>query len=201
MPKIGIEPLRKQQLIDATLKSIETNGLQGTTIMTISRLAGMSSGIISHYFGGKQGLIEAAIRHLMDKLKHGLLTRLHEMGAVSPEQRLMMIVETNFSGFQQSAPASNAWLSFWARAIHDESLSRLQNVNSRRLESNLLYSFRQLIPEIDQARDSAGMTAAMIDGMWLRCTLSQPQQRDFQDSERLCKDFIQMQIKRFGNNK
>jgi TetR/AcrR family transcriptional regulator, transcriptional repressor of bet genes len=44
------------------------------------------------------------------------------------------------------------------------------------------------------------MTAAMIDGMWLRCTLSQPQQRDFDESERLCKEFIQLQIKQFGYN-
>ncbi len=201
MPKIGIEPLRKQQLIDATLKSIETNGLQGTTIITISRQAGMSSGIISHYFGGKQGLIEAAVRHLMDQLKQGLLTRLQEIGEVSSEQRLMMIVETNFSGFQQSSPASNAWLSFWTKAMHDESLSRLQTVNIKRLESNLLYSYRELIPELDKARDCARMTAAMIDGMWLRSTLSQPQRRNFEESERLCKEFIQLQIERFGNNK
>jgi TetR/AcrR family transcriptional regulator, transcriptional repressor of bet genes len=200
MPRVGIEPLRKQQLIDATLKSIETNGLQGTTIMTISRLAGMSTGIISHYFGGKQGLIEAAVRHLMDQLKKGLLNRLQQIGEVTPQRRLMMIVETNFSVFQQSSPASNAWLSFWAKAMHDECLSRLQTVNSKRLESNLLYSFRQLIPDLNRARDCAAMTAAMIDGMWLRCTLSQPQQRDFDESERLCKEFIQLQIKQFGYN-
>jgi TetR/AcrR family transcriptional regulator, transcriptional repressor of bet genes len=183
MPKVGIEPVRKQQLIDATLRSIENNGLQGTTIMTISRLAGMSSGIISHYFGGKQGLIEAAVRHLMDQLKQGLLIRLQAETNVSAEDRLMMIVETNFSGFQQSSAASNAWLSFWTKAMHDESLSRLQAVNSKRLESNLLFSFRQLISNLGQARDCARMTAAMIDGMWLRCTLSQPQEREFVDSE------------------
>ena len=69
MPKVGIEPVRKQQLIEATLKSIEVNGFQGTTIVTISRLAGMSSGIISHYFGGKQGVIQAAVRHLLEQLQ------------------------------------------------------------------------------------------------------------------------------------
>ena len=69
MPKVGIEPLRKQQLIEATLYSIGEYGLQGTTINTISRSAGMSSGIISHYFGGKQGLIEATVRYLLEQLK------------------------------------------------------------------------------------------------------------------------------------
>lgn len=197
MPKIGIEPIRKLQLIEATLQSIEANGFQGTTILTISRLAGMSSGIISHYFGGKQGVIEAAVRHLLDQLKQGLLNRIEKADNPSPMERLMMIVETNFSGFQQSSPATTTWLSFWGQATHNKGLARLQAVNSKRLESNLRYSFRQLIHDQDKAAEFARMTAAMIDGMWLRSTLSPPQERDFRDSERLCKEFICLQVDQF----
>jgi len=200
MPKIGTEPVRKQQLIDATLKSIEAHGFKGTTIVTISRLAGMSSGIISHYFGGKQGVIEAAVRHLLEQLQHGLLTRLRERNDISPLERLMMVVETNFSGFQQSTPASSTWLSFWGQSMHDPALARLQRVNRLRLESNLMYSYRQLIPDVERARQSTSMTSAMIDGMWLRSTLSEPHDRDFSEAERLCKEFIQLQVERFGKN-
>lgn len=200
MPKIGIEPVRKLQLIEATLKSIEANGFQGTTIVTISRLAGMSSGIISHYFGGKQGIIEAAVRHLLEQLKQGLLTRLEQGDSRDPMARLMMIVETNFSGFQQSSPATTTWLSFWGQATHDKGLARLQAVNNKRLESNLRYSFRQLIKDPIKAAEAARMTAAMIDGMWLRSTLSPEGERNFRDSERLCKEFIHLQVARFGSN-
>ena len=56
VPKVGMKPVRKQQLINATLESVAQYGLQNTTIITISRIAGLSSGIISHYFGGKQGI-------------------------------------------------------------------------------------------------------------------------------------------------
>ena len=51
MPRPPIKEVRQQQLIDATLLSVAEHGLQHTTINTISKLAGMSSGIISHYFG------------------------------------------------------------------------------------------------------------------------------------------------------
>jgi TetR/AcrR family transcriptional repressor of bet genes len=199
MPKIGIEPVRKLQLIEATLKSIEAHGFQGTTIVSISRLAGMSSGIISHYFGGKQGVIEAAVRHLLDQLKQGLLSRIEEAGNPAPMERLMMIVETNFSGFQQSSPATMTWVSFWGQATHDKGLARLQAVNSKRLESNLRYSFSQLMTDPKQAAQAARMTAAMIDGMWLRSTLSPSDEHTFRDSERMCKEFIHLQIDRFGS--
>lgn len=193
---------RRRQLIEATLKSIELYGFQGTTIVTISKLAGMSSGIISHYFGGKQGVIEAAVRYLLDQLKNGLLEQL-EAGRerqVSARERLMMIVETNFDGFQRSSPATITWLAFWARAMHDPQLARLQRVNSRRLYSNLLYSFRQLLTGEQQARDAASQAAAMIDGMWLRSTLSDSPdtEQTFNEAGRLCKAFIDAQIRNQG---
>ncbi len=70
--------MRRQQLIDATMASVAANGLHNTTINSISRLAGLSSGIISHYFGGKQELIEATLRHLLEQLKLALLAQTAE---------------------------------------------------------------------------------------------------------------------------
>jgi len=59
-----MKPVREQQLINATLESVAQYGLQHTTIITISRIAGLSPAIISPYLGGKQGLIEATEKHL-----------------------------------------------------------------------------------------------------------------------------------------
>ena len=71
MPKVGMEPIRRQQLIDATIESVAQRGLQATTINSISKNAGLSSGIISHYFGGKQGLIEATVEVFTYEFKTG----------------------------------------------------------------------------------------------------------------------------------
>jgi TetR/AcrR family transcriptional repressor of bet genes len=196
MPKIGIEPVRKKQLIEATLHSIGEHGLQGTTINTISRSAGMSSGIISHYFGGKQGLIEATVRYLLDQLKVTLLNHVTQT-KVSPRERLMMIVEANFTNVQQSDSATRAWLSFWAQSMHDPELAKLQNINSRRLLSNLRYSYKQIMPA-SRAIRAAKMTAAMIDGFWLRSALSDSSTVDFKEAEALCKHFIETLILQYG---
>lgn len=196
MARVGIEKLRKQQLIDATIKSIESHGFQGTTILTISRQAEMSAGIISHYFGSKQGLILATIRFLLEQLKQGLLEQIaNAEQPICPETRLNMIVDTNFACFQQSESVTRTWLCFWAQALHDPELARLQSVNSKRLYRNLLYSFHQIIPDKEQAVIAANMTAAMIDGLWLRSSLSQTSDQEFQHAESLCKQFISAQCK------
>ncbi|WP_010322251.1 transcriptional regulator BetI [Marinobacterium stanieri] len=189
MPKIGVKDTRKQQLIDAAMESIAELGMQNTTIVSISKRAGLSSGIISHYFGGKQGLIEAALRHLLDQLGRELRVRMANHDG-TPEKRLNCIIESNFSEFQRSALAAKTWLSFWARAMHEPGLKRLQQINNARLYSNLRYSFAQVMAP-DEATAAARQTAAMIDGFWLRSALSLDPQENFEAGERLCKRFVQ----------
>lgn len=196
MPKVGMQPVRRQQLIDATIESVAELGLRATTINSISKKAGLSSGIISHYFGGKQGLIEATVRYLLSNLKQSLLGGLK--AGTTPEQRLMLIVEANFSRLQQQSDATKTWLSFWAQSMHDIELHRLQNVNSRRLCSNLACSFRQLM-SVEDARVAAELSAAMIDGLWLRAVLSKSDKDEFEHCERLAKDYVRSLIKQYGH--
>lgn len=194
MARVGTEKQRKKELIEATIKSIENHGFQGTTILTISRQANLSAGIISHYFGSKQGLILATIRHLLEELKQGLLQQIASCEQpLTPELRLHMIVDTNFACFQQSTSVTRTWLCFWAQALHDPELARLQAVNSKRLLQNLLYSYRQIIPNKEKAFLAANMTAAMIDGLWLRSSLSKTSQDEFKKAEQVCKQFISAQ--------
>lgn len=195
MPKVGMKPLRKQQLINATLESIDKYGLQNTTIITISRIAGLSSGIISHYFGGKQGLIEATVMYLLQQLKLALLERISPQ-QLNATQRLKIIIEANFTSFQRATPTIKTWLSFWTESMHDPKLKRLQNINNKRLHSNLLFSYRQLL-SAESAKIAAKKTAAMIDGLWLRGALSPTPEEEFIQAEQLCNSFIDEQINQY----
>ncbi|MDX2319547.1 MAG: transcriptional regulator BetI [Moritella sp.] len=198
MPRPTMKLVRQQQLIDATLISVERHGLHHSTIITISGLAGLSSGLISHYFGGKQGLVEATFKYLLDELKHALLSRI--LGEnLSPAVRLSMIVESNFTELQRSTAATKTWLSFWSQAVHEPGLARLQNINSKRLYSNLAFSFKQIMPN-DEAINCAKQTAAMIDGFWLRSALSRCPEQEFEQAQILCKAFIEAVIVPHGEN-
>ncbi|WP_421132987.1 transcriptional regulator BetI [Alteromonas sp. A079] len=190
MPKVGMEPMRRQQLIDATIDVVAEVGLKSATINLISRRAGMSSGIISHYFGGKQALIEASVRYLLTQLKM-------VESSQTPHERLMKIVDLNFSDLQQADASTKTWLSFWGQSMHDPDLYRLQELNKRRLVSNLRYSFKQLLPA-DKASQAAEVTAALIDGFWLRCALSRANHEKFSDAKAHCKHYINDVLKQHG---
>lgn len=191
MARLGVESIRRQQLIDATLKVIEEHGFQGATIGKIAGASELSVGIVSHYFGGKQGLLEATMRYLLSSLQTDV-TALMAKRPNAARERLMAIVDANFSGAQTNAQSAKTWLAFWTQAMHSPDLMRLQRVNERRLLSNLMFHLRRLMP-IEQARATAQTIAALIDGFWLRAAMSEGRIEPDQ-AVALCKTYIDQAI-------
>jgi TetR/AcrR family transcriptional repressor of bet genes len=170
MPKVGMQPIRRKQLIHATLEAVDQVGMGDASIAMIARLAGVSNGIISHYFQDKNGLLEATMRHLMKALNQAVRERRSALPDGSPRAHLMAIIDGNFDDSQVNGPAMKTWLAFWAFSMHQPSLRRLQRINDHRLYSNLCCEFRRALPR-DQARSAARGLAALIDGLWLRGAL------------------------------
>ena len=171
MPKVGMEPIRRQQLIQATMAAIDEVGLADATVARIARHAGVSAGIISHYFGGKDGLLEATMRQILSDLGDAVAARRQALEDDTPRGHLRAIIEGNFDRSQVTGPVAKTWLAFWASSMHKPALQRLQQVNDRRLHSNLCAQFRRLMPR-PQAHRAAQALAAMIDGLWLRGALT-----------------------------
>ncbi|ELO0857341.1 TPA: transcriptional regulator BetI [Citrobacter amalonaticus] len=171
MPKLGMQTLRRRQLIDATLEAINEVGMHDATIAQIARRAGVSTGIISHYFKDKNGLLEATMRDITSQLRYAVLHRLHALQGARAELRLRAIVAGNFDETQISHAAMKAWLAFWASSMHQPMLYRLQQVASKRLLSNIVYEFTRELPR-EQAQQAGYGLAALIDGLWLRAALS-----------------------------
>lgn len=171
MPKVGMQPIRRSQLIHATLEAVDQVGMGDASIALIARLAGVSNGIISHYFQDKNGLLEATMRHLMSALSQAVGERRKALKDDEPRSHLRAIIEGNFDSSQVNGPAMKTWLAFWATSMHQPSLRRLQRINDHRLYSNLCCEFRRVLP-LAQARAAARGLAALIDGLWLRGALS-----------------------------
>lgn len=191
MPKVGMQPIRRQQLIYATLSAINDLGFADASIIQIAQRAGVSTGIISHYFKGKHGLIEATMRYLLQQLADSIAQSLQEAGDL-PEQRLMAIVKANFSSSQTDKVAMKTWLEVWANSSHQPDLQRLQNVNHHRLHSNIKFEFSKKLSK-DEAEIAAQGLAALIDGFWLRGALM----KTLFNAEipiQICHDFIQQKL-------
>ena len=169
MPKKGMEPIRRRQLIKATMETIHDLGFCGVTISEIARRAGVSYGLAHHYFGSKDQLMTATMRHLLTTL--GEEHRRCLAGAKSPQARIRAVCRASFAPNQFQPVVISAWLAFYMQAQTGPSSRHLLRIYARRLVSNLCFALSQMMPR-DKACELAEGAAAVIDGLWIRWALS-----------------------------
>lgn len=164
MPRVGMEPIRRAALVKATIDEIGAQGTLDVTVAQIARRAGMSSALAHHYFGSKDEIFLAAMRHTLSV--YGAEVRGALTMAEGPKARLQAIIRAGFGPSNFHAPVVSAWLNFWLMARANPGAARLLRVYEGRLRSNLLADLRRLIG--DRAPDAAERIAALIDGVYLR---------------------------------
>ncbi|MBC2834338.1 transcriptional regulator BetI [Paragemmobacter straminiformis] len=164
MPKIGMEPIRKAALVKATITEIGRVGSLDVTVSQIAKRAGMSSALAHHYFGSKDDIFLAAMRHVLTL--YGAEVRGALAVAQGPEQRLRAILAASFTAGNFRREVVGAWLNFYVLAQTVPEAKRLLAVYQRRLRSNLLVCLRPLSG--DRAEEIAEGLGALIDGLYLR---------------------------------
>lgn len=173
MPRTGMEPRRREALVAATIAEIGHAGSLDVTVGQIARRAGMSSALAHHYFGGKDQIFLAAMRHILREYSGEVLAALTR--AKTPRARLDAILKASFAASCFAPVTISAWMSFYGRAQSDDAARRLLILYHRRLRSNLIHALR---PISDAPQDVAEALAALIDGLYLRASLADlsPQQ-------------------------
>ncbi|MEM8704180.1 MAG: transcriptional regulator BetI [Pseudomonadota bacterium] len=190
MPKVGMEAQRRRSLIDATVDAIHERGYSDVTMAQIAKRAGVSGGLVHHYFGSKDQLLAATMRHLLTELGRAIRESLAKAG--TPRERISAIIAGNFAVDQFQPAVIAAWLAFYVQSRTTESNSRLLRIYAARLASNLTYNLRFFLPK-DEARRIAEGTASMIDGVWIRQALSDAQ-TDRQAAIAMVEDYVENQI-------
>lgn len=162
------ETARRDALIDAALQLMAEGGAQAATVRAIADRAGVTPGLIRHYFQSKEDLTRAAYGTLMDRMMAANLLVL-EISPVDPAARLAAFVAASLRPPVVDAEA----LGLWAAFIH-----KLRIDPQIRLAHEAAYlTYRDrlqlLISALPRPADGATLRAqaiacnAVIDGLWL----------------------------------
>lgn len=185
------EDVRRRQLIDATIESLAEIGFNASTLAQIARRAGVSPGLVAHYFGDKDGLLEATLRFLSLRLYRATALRLRE--ARGPRARVQALIDANLAPEEFDQRTSSVWLAFWGQVLHSERLRRVQRVYQARMLANLRHDLRGIVAPGEVAR-LAITIAAVIDGLWLRSSLSAAGETDSVSARQIAALFVDAQI-------
>ena len=167
MPKLGMEPIRRAALVKATIDEIGAVGNLDVTVSRIAKRAGMSSALAHHYFGGKDQIFLAAMRHTLRI--YGEEVRSALARATGPVERLRAVIRSGFTSENFRPEVIAAWLNFYVLAQTSRDAQRLLRVYQRRLHSNLAHDLRPLLG--DGANAAAVRIGGLIDGLYLRQAL------------------------------
>ncbi len=160
---------RRQNLIDAALDCLSKLGPHGAGVREICDRAGVSPGLLSHYFDGKNELIIEAYRALTREY-HGHLHRVLTGPAESAERRLRSFFDAYFSSRVTGEKRAGTYVAFWTLGRTDPTIQRIQRSAHRWLQKLLAPALSELAEDrgaqID-AEQVASSLIALLDGYWL----------------------------------
>ena len=182
---------RRRQLIETTIDALAEFGYVGATLGRIAARAEISPGLVAHYFGDKDGLLDATFRTLTSRVRNDVVRRLK--AAHTPRERLLAVIDANLAPSEFDRRTGAVWLAFWGQVVHAPRLKRIQAAYQARMLSTLRHALGHLMGK-DEARSLAGMVAAMIDGVWLRAALSEWREADSASARLLVTDFVDSRL-------
>lgn len=165
MPKIGMAPMRQEQIIRAAIDTIHVDGLSQTSFREIGRRANVSPSLITHYFGNRDALYVEVLAYLNRRTASAILVSLK--AARTPRERLIGIALANFDPEHFEPATASAWFALWGMLPEISELGRFQSIYERRLRSNVTYAMRQLIPSPD-LNLAVELFIATLDGLWVK---------------------------------
>ena len=167
------EDTRRQALIAATLALVAEGGAQAATVRAIAQKAGVTAGLIRHYFQSKDHLMAAAYAHLMHRMTADsaavLRTAPHD-----PKARLAAFVTAALSPPVVDGEALVLWAAFMQETHRDPAMRQTHAQTYLAFRDQLQSLIADLLGHSDaQAlRRLAIACNAVIDGLWMEgCAL------------------------------
>lgn len=170
------EETRRAALIQATLDCIADGGPQSATVRAIALKAGVTPGLIRHYFDTKEDLVAAAHETLMTTLTEASAARLDQLPA-DPVARLAGFVANAVTPPVVDARATALWAASVQlvprdpamRAVHEQTYLAFRN----RLEAMIAAALQAAGRPADaaQTRRLAIAGNALLDGLWIEASL------------------------------
>ena len=161
---------RRQALIDAAAACLAEYGASGTSVRSICAKAGVSPGLLRHYFEGIDALIAATYRDVGARVGATLDAAVQDAGP-DPRARLIAFVTASFRPPIADAALLATWLAFWSLVKTDPAIAAIHAETYRAYRADLeaLLDGCGVAPA-DTATVAIALTA-LVDGLWLELSL------------------------------
>lgn len=163
------EESRREALVQAVLDIVAEKGVVAATVRAIADRAGVTPGLIRHYFAGKDDLSRAAYRQFMEGMTADSVRAMAE-GPNDPRERLARFVTSSLRPPVMEPLRLALWTGFLQLVRND--------VEMRAIHRQTYHGYRDVLQGLIRALDRPGADDALcmadaiacngvIDGLWM----------------------------------
>jgi TetR/AcrR family transcriptional repressor of bet genes len=172
VPKLGMGPIRREQICRAAATVISREGFAGTTMRMVAEEAGVSTGMLNHYFANRQDLLTQALVFVSERAQ----ARMREAvdGVPPGRARLEALLDSALAEDQQVSETWRVWINAYGEAVR---LADLRHTIEARL-----HSWYELIdtaleglvpPDVNGSIPWAWRLDAILNGLTLQALTSE----------------------------
>ncbi|WP_240684152.1 TetR/AcrR family transcriptional regulator [Bacillus infantis] len=189
MPKVGMEELRKEQIIAGTKSCIIKKGISHLSMKDIAAEADISTGIIYHYFKNKEELLLQVLKDSFRKSHEEVIQTVEPLQ--SPQEKLLRHIENINAVPKDNADFYPIFLNFLGEAVHNPDIRGIVIKFLRNLKSYIdgYYPVDGTAEEPGRLKNLPVIVYALGLGLGIMWTMDK-ELYDIDDMEASLKDLI-----------
>lgn len=162
---------RRLSLVEACARVLAREGVGGTSVRAIAVEAGVSAGLVGHYFSGIDALVAATYAHVEEQVSLAIDAAVDEAGS-NPRARLEAFATASFRAPIADPQLLATWIAFWSLVRSRPDIARQHAQQYAAFRQRLEALLGECgVPAAGQGGAAIGITA-LIDGLWLELCLS-----------------------------
>lgn len=162
---------RRLSLIVATARVLAQDGVAGTSVRAIAVEAGVSPGLVGHYFPGVDALVADTYAHVEARVSEALDAALAAAGS-DPRARLDAYVTASFAPPIADPQLLATWIAFWSLVRSRPAIARQHDQQYAAFRHRLEQLLGACGLPAARHRHAAIAITALVDGLWLELCLS-----------------------------
>lgn len=119
MPARTDHDVRRREAAEAVWRVLARDGFAALSLRAVAAEMGATTGLVTHYFGGRAELVDHALVLLHERTDATLGDTEAPLGLGSLRSRLLAVLPTTDDG----AELSRIWVGFWGPALSDPGLT------------------------------------------------------------------------------
>lgn len=157
-------------MIDATAACLAEKGVGGASVRAICTRAGVSPGLLRHYFDGVDALIAETYRTTSARLSEAVAAAVAAAGEDS-RARLIAYVTANFRPPVADPMLLSTWIAFWSLVRNDPQIAAIHKESYAAFRKELEALLIECGLPAERTAPIAIALTALVDGLWLELSL------------------------------